>query len=438
MELCLYCDSPLDGSVEHLLLSAIGGKKKSRKVLCSTCNNGLGSSIDQVLAEQMKLFSNVLAIKTGRGKDAPMLKGLSLSTGERLDLLPGGIPRSRDVKVTRTTVDGREQVSIRVPAHRKEVIGEVLRGILAETGKSPANLKNPEARLESVFMDEPVQVTCELGGKECFRAVGKMALNLLAATIRTDAVRARGFDAIRAFVRDESTPDEGLVNHDYRNEFPDLPRNKVKAGWRHFIAVSANQATGLVAGFVELYGGLRFSALLADSWRSESMTIAYLVDPVTGDDEEVRGFPPAAATRSELLEHALDKTGILDAVNRLSQLAWKRMETSYNKRIVEESFAQVFADVAEGEIITEEHISRLASLVANRFARARQRQSSSSPMDPAEILGKDWQRKRTNPYRIACANPSPFTAHLHHHTAAAIAPRPWPLSRSGRRGCISR
>jgi len=44
------------------------------------------------------------------------------------------------------------------------------------------------------------------------------------------------------------------------------------------------------------------------------------------------------------------------------------METSFNKQIVEESLAQAFP--AEEEIVTEEHVARLASLVANRFVRA--------------------------------------------------------------------
>jgi len=335
----------------------------------------------------MKLFSNTLAIRTGRGKAAPTIRGLRLSTGKQLDLLPGGRPQSRDVEVTRSTVDGREHVCIKIPAHRKEAIGKILGGILAKTGRSLADLHNTEARRETQFIDERVTVPCELGGKDCFRAAGKMVLNLLAAKIGNAAVRVREFEAIRAFIGDESTHDEELVNHDYKNQFPNSSGVQVKAGWCHSIAVSANSETGIVAGFVELYGGIRFSALLADSWHDEAVTIAYIVDPVTGLDEEVSDFTPSSVTREQLLEHSLDKEEILKALDRLSSLAWKRMQDLYNERIVEESFAEVLSDVPEGGEITDDHVDRLSRLVATRFVSTRSRQSSAHPIDPAEILG---------------------------------------------------
>jgi hypothetical protein len=52
MENCYSCGVPFDGtnnSLEHFINNSIGGRWKSRGLLCISCNNMFGSGIDQVL-----------------------------------------------------------------------------------------------------------------------------------------------------------------------------------------------------------------------------------------------------------------------------------------------------------------------------------------------------------------------------------------------------
>lgn len=391
-QLCLYCDSPLDGSVEHLLLSAIGGRKKSRRVLCSRCNGRFGSTIDRELAEQLQIFSNILSIKSGRGDDAPTIKGGTLSTGGRWNLMPGGRPQPLDVTIRVEESDGIKKTTIRAPVNKKHVIKQILEGLASKEGKTLADLGNSNARLESVYLEESLMFDFDIGGMDSLRAVAKMALNLLAAEIGSDRVRTDEFARIRALVTRGEVADQALVNFDYRNEFPEPPNLSISAGWSHRIVISANQATGVVAGFVRLYGALRFSVILANAWNGPSLTYAYIVDPVAGQHEERRGFPPSFATWEQLAEHRPDKPAFQNAMEQLAPLVRERMNESAIHQIVDDSITEAFADLNEGDLITQAHINKAASLVANRFGLWRSRRSSSRPMDVDEILGEEKKR----------------------------------------------
>lgn len=358
-------------------------------VLCGACNGRFGSTIDLKLAEQLQLFSNMLAIKTGRGQDAPIIKGGMLSTGQRCNLMPGARPQPLDVTVKVEEADGVKRTTIRVPANKKHVIRQILEGLVAKEGKTLNDLSNSRARLESVYLEEPIMYELDIGGTDSMRAVAKMALNLLAVEIGPHRVRTQDFVRIRAFITHGDVANEELVNFDYRNEFPELPCLSISAGWSHRIVISANQETGTVAAFASLYGAIQLSAILSSDWNSPSLTYAYVVDPVTGQHEEQRGFPTSSATPRQLLEHRPDKQAFQSALERLEPLVRKRIDEAAIHRIVKDAIEEAFADLNDGDLITEAHINRAATLVATRFGIWRSRKSASTPIDVADILCGD-------------------------------------------------
>ena len=71
MKKCYICGEELtkeNASVEHIIPNAIGGKLKSKELICKKCNSKLGHSMDKELAEQLDFFSNFLNINRDRGK----------------------------------------------------------------------------------------------------------------------------------------------------------------------------------------------------------------------------------------------------------------------------------------------------------------------------------------------------------------------------------
>lgn len=69
---CIYCNVeeflPDKGSLEHAILSALGGVKGSKNICCETCNNKYGREIDAALVEQFHIFCTMFGVKTGRKK----------------------------------------------------------------------------------------------------------------------------------------------------------------------------------------------------------------------------------------------------------------------------------------------------------------------------------------------------------------------------------
>ena len=73
---CIFCEAELFPATkpEHILLAALGGKKTSRRIVCSECNNDLGSVVDKELTDQVAFVRSLLRLQSGDGSPAPMRK----------------------------------------------------------------------------------------------------------------------------------------------------------------------------------------------------------------------------------------------------------------------------------------------------------------------------------------------------------------------------
>ena len=73
MPQCIFCDAelPPDTKPEHILLDAFGGRKTTRKIVCSACNSAFGSTIDDALAKQTLHIRNMFQLRSGSGGGPP-------------------------------------------------------------------------------------------------------------------------------------------------------------------------------------------------------------------------------------------------------------------------------------------------------------------------------------------------------------------------------
>ena len=89
---CYVCDTEIttiNSTEEHIIINAIGGRLKSRKLICVKCNTELGETIDAVLAKQLNSLANMLMINRERGEPQPIMSE-KLSTGENILIEFGG------------------------------------------------------------------------------------------------------------------------------------------------------------------------------------------------------------------------------------------------------------------------------------------------------------------------------------------------------------
>ena len=69
---CFICDNPIEGdnvTVEHIILNGIGGKLRSKNLICKKCNNELGSGSDVALSESLSFYTDMLLVKKDRDND---------------------------------------------------------------------------------------------------------------------------------------------------------------------------------------------------------------------------------------------------------------------------------------------------------------------------------------------------------------------------------
>ncbi len=59
---------------EHILVSALGGRKSTTRADCSRCNGTFGSTIDKAVTEQVAVLRNMLGLESGAGKPPPALR----------------------------------------------------------------------------------------------------------------------------------------------------------------------------------------------------------------------------------------------------------------------------------------------------------------------------------------------------------------------------
>ena len=70
---CLFCAKPLSHATppEHVLLDCLGGRLKSKRLVCGPCNRLLGGSIDAALARAVQPFRVAHAMPSGSRNRAP-------------------------------------------------------------------------------------------------------------------------------------------------------------------------------------------------------------------------------------------------------------------------------------------------------------------------------------------------------------------------------
>lgn len=123
---CIFCENELtfETKSEHILLDALGGRKTTRKAICSDCNNGFGNTIDKAVADQVSQFRNLLGLKAGTGDLPPSIRTEN-ERGERFRLRGDGIPELVQKPFTVTPIQGGGfdlQINARDEVHLASVI----------------------------------------------------------------------------------------------------------------------------------------------------------------------------------------------------------------------------------------------------------------------------------------------------------------------------
>jgi hypothetical protein len=280
---CIFCENDLtpDTKAEHILLNALGGRKKTRKVDCTACNGLFGSTIDKEVAEQVVVIRNMLHLDSGTGQLPPMLKDIQAGK-DVIRLSKAGQP---ELVAKPFKIDKREDGSfdLRVVGKSPEDIVRHIPNIAAQLGCSEEQvleiLKSATATYTAKRPDA-VHYNLSFGGPFAIRSFTKSALVLWALLVGNGHVKSAPYDDVRRFVLEgDDTFDQARIRMDSRH-LPHVAVLSSSFGKFFNLIYVKSDASGRVIAHFTLYNLVAWQIVLAESGGAPNMQTALVSNPL--------------------------------------------------------------------------------------------------------------------------------------------------------------
>ena len=387
---CVVCDESISAhndSREHVMPEAIGGRVAVKGFICRTCNNGTGHTWDAKLASQLHPLRLMFGVQRQRGSTP----GLAITTtaGEDLVITADGPLTLARPSFSEET--GPEGIKIQIVARSMDEATRILAGVKRKYPKLDVDRILADAQMSTSYPKGLVHHRLDFGGEISGRSIVKSVLAMAHhAGIPTDICH----DALGYLRNSSATPCFGYYQATdlVLDRPPEVPLNCV--------SVEANPDTGLILGYAEYFGVQRVVVCLGRRYAGGPVRACYAVDPRTGTrlDLSIRlGFGEAEI--KAIYEYKMIPDGaIQEAFAKVMPAAIKRKFEAERDRVVGEAAEYAFANCGAkpGEMLTEEHVTKLSRLVAEKLtpfilhnvARRPQRLPVAGPTESIEETGE--------------------------------------------------
>ena len=357
---CAYCGGDIaatDDSEEHVIPAAIGGRRTVRGLLHGLCNNRAGHTWDAALEKQLRPLALHFGVKRQRGQTLRM--AVTTTAGEAFLLGPGGALDMARPEITRTATPHGE--NIQVVAGSMGMARQVLEG---ERRKNPAidvEATLATAQVRRSYAQGVVRLDLGFGGELAGRSLVKSALALAHdAGLSVDQCG----DALTYLRQADGEPCFGYY---YTADLvggrrPDVPL--------HCVAIEANPRAGLILGYVEYFGTHRAVVCLGRSYTGDAVKSVYALDPRMGDALELTvRLDFDASDIAAIYNYEMDvPTGRQEAFGNVFGPVLRAHQEAERDRVIKDAFdfAWVNCGAVENQVLTPEHLMRIAQLFADR------------------------------------------------------------------------
>jgi hypothetical protein len=352
---CYVCNDDLtkeNETEEHILLNAIGGKLKSKNLICKDCNTNFGSEIDDSLAEQLNPIANLLDIKRDRGKPQNV-KG----TYQNKDILiePGG-----KIKLARAYLD-KDENQFHIEASSERQARQVLKGLKRkyEHIDIEKHMKNAERRKSYL---PSVKISMNFGGEETRRALCKMGVNYYIFNGGSPSE----IKHLLPYIKGEAEAAE-LYYYYPNSEVFYKGENEIY----HSLILVGDPARKHLYVYIELFNEFKMVVFINKEYKGEPINKSYHYNVVTNEVvefEEPVQISPQQLKRynsknidpkkfQERMKYLLQRIDKIIVERRINEITTKAMEEMAEKYPQEEN-----------PVFTEEMIRFFANKVAKEFA----------------------------------------------------------------------
>jgi hypothetical protein len=203
MTKCIFCENELteETKPEHFLLNALGGRKTTRRVDCSSCNGTFGSMIDNEVGKQVAILRNMLQLESGTGSEPPMLRKLQ-SGSDVINLTNDGTPElvAKPFSV-RKLEDGRFELQITTKS--VEEVAPYIPHIARQLGIPEEQVLEILRSTTGSYVErrpDTVHHALSFGGPLAVRSATKSALVLWATLTGNDEIKSSHYGDVRQFI----------------------------------------------------------------------------------------------------------------------------------------------------------------------------------------------------------------------------------------------
>lgn len=275
--LCALCGCNIihsNDTEEHMIPQSIGGRLKVRGFICRKCNSQSGDRWDVELAKQLNALNLLCGVKRER-KPAPS-QVFNTVSGESLLWKSDG-----SYTIPKTIVNKEENGSVvnyNVTVSDTKEARKVLKGIVNKHPELNVDDLLSQAVIKQDYLDSPLQVNLQIGGQQAGRSMVKTALSMVYAS----GVDTSICNVANKYICCENS--DACFGYYSQGE---LVKGKDESIPLHCVAVKGDPSTGLVLGYVELFGTYQVVLLLSDCYMGEKFYNSHAIDPVKGEYVEV-------------------------------------------------------------------------------------------------------------------------------------------------------
>ena len=368
MSKCYICGTeltPENGSEEHIILNALGGRYKTKKLLCKKCNNNSGSDYDAVLANQYHFFTSILGVDLARGK--PPVLSMKADDGQTYIIQNGTTPVLSHPIVKNEKIDETSS-KISITARSKEELEQKLN----DFKKKGYKIDIEEAMKNAVYRREPsptMHSMLSFGGIESFPAILKMAVSQYID--KTDDI-----ENVKSAIEDIRNPPKDIK--DFKKvELCILEKDifEVEEGEiSHSILLNASAEKQKLYAVIQLFNTQQYIVKLSDTYNGSDFTDLYVYDVLKKSEikKEIIWTPdfdfifyfkyPALSPDFSIMQHRTHR--VMEIAMRAKEEQWRADITKeMTKRIIEE----IRLRFENGNPPSEEEIHAMCDKLADEY-----------------------------------------------------------------------
>lgn len=354
---CYLCGqeiTKLNQSEEHILLNSIGGKLKSRKLLCKSCNSNFGDKIDDELSSQLNFISNMLDIKRDRGS-APKIEGISNATGEKWNMLSGGKPELNKPSIVVEECND-SQKNIQVIARSKREARQILQGLSKKYPEIDAESILSNIKIEKKYINDSIHMNTQLGGVKFCRAICKMAINYYMYI----GGKRENISHLIPYIKGEM--EDQVVCFFYNN---DISIEKNENEVLHSIVVVGSKVEKSLYAYIELYNAVKLIVLLSDNYKGENLEKAYVYDVINGI--EVNRHIRISLSKQKIVKLLESKEipfpKLEEKLHELLMVIAEKQQNDHIHEMTTTAIENIQSRYCEEEVITSEMVNDLVDEV---------------------------------------------------------------------------